>query len=328
MGHYAKQSFAYDRILLSCLVISCLMLVGCATTETTLPQSALDAPLPVADMSNALSCQVAGFRYYERALELNIKKPSERERIEELYAKSVELLEHSLKLRLENVQDFQRLHTCSIVLVWTYRSAKTFYPNAPQKCREYYEKAIRCLTLLMDKYPPKDLQDLAEWEYELAYLYYLTGEDEKAFRLADSAWGHKYPGWWNHEFWRWLKACIEQKKMKSEHLPPLRPPVPLKSRLLFPVNLVPDILSELIVYTGASIYFLGGLLTSDEPGWGIAALPLWPYGAVFSCAIGVSDAWEGLPFWNTTIIQAIKKGAHKNGEFFDSYEYFENFPPR
>ena len=321
--------FAFQKIVLSSFVICCFLLAGCATTDSTYSPRVPDETLPVADMTNAASCLEAGLRYFNIAWELNQKRPAERERIEELYAKGAELTEHSLTLRLEKKEVIGRVYQSLMHLVDICRCADEIYPNAPEASREYFEKAIRYLTLIMGRYQTEAPQHfLADWEYSLAYLYYLTNEEEKAFRLADSAWGHEYGGYWNHDFWRWLKACIEQKKMKAEHFPPLRPPVTLKSRLLFPLNLVPDILSDLIVYIGSSFYVIGGLLTSDEPGWGILASFYWPYGVVVSCAIGVADAWNGLPFWNTTIIKAIKKDALKNDELFDSYEYFEAYPPR
>lgn len=321
--------FVFQKIALLSFVICCFLLAGCATTDSTYSQSLLDEPLPVADMTNAISCQEAGQRYFIIALELNRKKPPERERIEKLYATGVELTEHSLTLRLEKKEGIGWVHESLMRLIGICNCADKIFPNAPETSREYFEKAIHYLTLIMGRYLTEaPLHFLGEWEYNLAYLYYLTNEEEKAFHLADSAWGHKYGGYWNHDFWRWLKACIEQKKMKTEHFPPLRPPVSLKSRLLFPLNLAPDILSDLIAYIGSSFYIIGGLLTSDEPGWGIVASFYWPYGAVVSCVIGVADAWEGLPFWNTTIIRAIKKDALKNGNIFDSYEYFEDFPPR
>ena len=65
-----------------------------------------------------------------------------------------------------------------------------------------------------------------------------------------------------------------------------------RNLLLFPINLVPDMLVGIISMPCA--YFMG-MCTSDEPGWFMVGLPFSPLaGAIF----GLNEAWNGRPFWN------------------------------
>ena len=65
--------------------------------------------------------------------------------------------------------------------------------------------------------------------------------------------------------------------------------------LLFPINVVPDMVAGMCIFTGAAIY---AIFTSDEFGWFAVALPSMPFaGAIF----GIGCAWYGLPFWNVRL---------------------------
>ena len=306
------------EILLS--IVLGLFIAGCATTATADAQS--DDPLPVQDMSNYHACEMSGYSHYHKAWEvLRKEKDDSLKQAQELYVKGVELLERSMALVADKDRKGSECRIC-LKLAEACACARHFYPDAPQICRKYYEKAIPHLTRLMAdlrKAPAEDPQGYAALEYELARLYYLTGQEEDAFTMADSAWGHGHCNYWDDDFWKWLKDCRVNKNMQAKHLPSLPPKPTLTDRLLFPINLIPDILSDVLAYTVSSFYVIGGLLASDEPGWGIAATLTWPYGLVFSVGIGVHDAWNGLPFWNTTIIKAIKvetKTGHYESLFF------------
>ncbi len=299
----------YNIIKILLPIVLGLFIAGCATTTTTGVQPASDDPLPVQDISNYHACEMSGYSHYNTAWKhLRKEKEDSRKKAQELYVKGVELLERSMVLVADKDRKGSERRIC-LKLSEACASARHFYPDEPQICRGYYEKAIPQLTRLMvdlRKDASEAPQDYAMLEYELARLYYLTGQEEVAFTMADSAWGHGYCNFWDDDFWKWLKDCRVNKNMQAKHFPPLPPKPTLTDRLLFPINLIPDMLSDAIAYTVSSFYVIGKLLTSEEPGWGIASFLTWPYGRVISVGFGVCDAWNDLPFWETTIIRMIK----------------------
>lgn len=62
--------------------------------------------------------------------------------------------------------------------------------------------------------------------------------------------------------------------------------------LLFPINVVPDIVSNTLLYATTPIW----MNCVGEPGnlWPV----VWLGSPVFGPLCGIMDAWHGYPFWN------------------------------
>ena len=221
----ASAAFNVCRPIIHCFIICCLMLIGCATTtKTNISQTVANVILPTPNMSDATSCQQVGYSCFEIAWSmLQENKLENREQMLKLYVRGVELLEHSMVLL--KAQSTDTMYSEDLVcrkLAWVCRTAKTFFPNEPQRCREYHERAILYLRVFLEKYQARlEKERVADQEYELAFLYYLIGDEDNAFNTADRAWGDGYRHRWNQEFWTWLKNCVVKNKMKTTNLPPV-----------------------------------------------------------------------------------------------------------
>ena len=77
------------------------------------------------------------------------------------------------------------------------------------------------------------------------------------------------------------------------------------SVLLFPLNVVPDMLVGICYYTGAFVY---SIFTSDEFGWYVIGLPFAPFWGAFD---GMTNALEGRPFWNMKLMDRDSR-VHKD----------------
>lgn len=75
--------------------------------------------------------------------------------------------------------------------------------------------------------------------------------------------------------------------------------------LLFPLNVVPDMLVGICYYTGAFVY---SIFTSDEFGWYVLGLPFAPLWGAFD---GITNALEGKPFWNMKLMDGDSR-VHKD----------------
>ena len=77
------------------------------------------------------------------------------------------------------------------------------------------------------------------------------------------------------------------------------------SVLLFPLNVVPDMLVGICFYTGAFVY---SIFTSDEFGWFVIGLPYAPFWGAID---GMINALEGRPFWNMKFMDGDSR-VHKD----------------
>ena len=75
--------------------------------------------------------------------------------------------------------------------------------------------------------------------------------------------------------------------------------------LLFPLNVVPDMLVGVCYYTGAFVY---SIFTSDEFGWYVIGLPIAPFWGTID---GIDNALEGKPFWNMELMDGDSR-VHKD----------------
>ena len=117
----------------------------------------------------------------------------------------------------------------------------------------------------------------------LAILY---GTDSNASILPGIPQGER-------QYWQ----CPECAKMYSEQQQEaLKIKWNTTNMLLFPLNVLPDMLVGVCYYTGAFVY---SIFTSDEFGWFVIGLPFAPFWGAFD---GVGNALEGRPFWNMELM--------------------------
>ena len=86
------------------LSICCFMLLGCATTTLDNKRTSADDILPVPNLSDPYSCKKVGFAYCRKAWNMHIEKSANREDIQKLYARGMELIERSMNLYMEQKQ--------------------------------------------------------------------------------------------------------------------------------------------------------------------------------------------------------------------------------
>ena len=72
-----------------------------------------------------------------------------------------------------------------------------------------------------------------------------------------------------------------------------------KNILLFPINLVPDVLTGIIA---VPCICLTGIIKSSEPGWFMIGLPTSPIEGIL---IGIVEACNGRPFWDMDVFDFI-----------------------
>ena len=95
------------------------------------------------------------------------------------------------------------------------------------------------------------------------------------------------------QYWQ----CPEcAKKYSEEQMEALKIHWNTTNMLLFPLNVLPDMLVGACYYTGAFVY---SIFTSDEFGWYVIGLPFAPFWGAFD---GVGNALEGRPFWNMNLM--------------------------
>ena len=106
-------------------------------------------------MLDAASCEQVGCACFVKAWEISVLNDNSgnREQMQKLFARSVELLDHSLLLLKEpKTNHGTNEHRVCLKMARVYQTAKVFYPDEPQSYQAYYEKAIRYLTIYLEKF--------------------------------------------------------------------------------------------------------------------------------------------------------------------------------
>ena len=282
--------------LFTALLIT-FFLCGCVSTDSSSMTNAsqrniMAEPLLEATLTDAMSCWKAGVQRRNMAWKCHLAGDSKRAK--QLLKEAISLLKQAFVLRKQLDALAARRACCQFARAC--EEASLIYADEPEFCQGIYVKAIHQINVLLNETPGEKSmrQDL---EYYLSMMYFFVGDEEKAFQAADSAWIHGLRNW-SDDMRNRLRDCMEIKKMEPYYLPPPKPRPTLSSKLLFPINVIPDVLCDTVYCVGFGIFCIGGLLVSDEPGWGFMALCYLPFTMpVYGCVVGVDDAWRGIPFW-------------------------------
>lgn len=283
------------RLLITFLVTS--VLCGCVSTDRSSKTNAsqrniMAEPLQEATLTDAMSCREAGVQRRNMAWQCHLAGDSQQAK--QLLKEAISLLEQAFVLQ-DQLDAFATRWACC-AFARACEDASLIYADEPEFCQGIYVKAIQQLNDLLEETPEEE-NGRKDLEYYLAMMYFFVGDKNKAFQAADSACKH---GWrnWSDDMRNRLRDCMEINKMEANYLPPPKPRPTLGSKLLFPINVIPDVLCDTVYCVGFGIFCIGGLLVSEEPGWGVIALCYLPFVMpAYGCIAGVDDAWRGIPFW-------------------------------
>lgn len=303
LEHYAifwtfviRNSFCRFMICLTFLI-----LCGCASTEVRMSESAEQSPpvnavlenrLTTPDMTNADSCFAAGTERIDSAWTLHSEGNTQQAKV--LLKEGIDLLDCAYSCKFQ-INDY------SIFVTWidsACHEASVICADEPEFCNELYSKSIRKLNELLSVFthPPINDSILANIEYSLSFCHFYLGNEDAALQAADMAWkyGRRY---WDDALRQFLIDYVDNNDKAPQYLPLPQRRSNLKSKLLFPLNVVPNMLCEAVYLTYMDMYWTIKTLTTDEPGWafvGLCYLPCMPIGG---CCKGIYDAWRGIPFW-------------------------------
>ena len=115
----------------------------------------------------------------------------------------------------------------------------------------------------------------------------LYGDDENAPAYPGLPKGIK-------QYWQ-CPECARQLFHKHSSNPGVEYHFHSKNILLFPINLVPNVLTCIIAVPCICVT---GIVKSSEPGWYMIGLPTSPLEGVI---VGIVEAWNGRPFWNMDV---------------------------
>ena len=293
-----KGAFFVMEMLMALFVIG--LLNGCVSTAEIERNFSRTKTVPTetllhADLSDASSCFHAGEQRQRMAMEFH--KSGDKQQAKAFMLEAIKLLELAVASRSK--LDFIETELLSIELISACKDAKEIYADEPEIFQAFCRRTIQHI----DSRLPESLQNIifhSNLEYQLVVLYLLIGDEEKAFLVADDAWGKGYRNW-DDDVREQLRNYMFDNHIVASHLPPPKPRSTLQGKLLVPINVLPDMLVEVVCCTGYGFYAAGGWLTSGKPVVGIFALVGTPLVMpIAGCVKGVDDAWRGLPFWNLT----------------------------
>ena len=288
-----------------CLFMMCLafsILCGCVSTEVKKAESAEQSPLAKVtlenrltkpDMTNANSCFDAGTERIDAAWIMHSEGNTQQAKV--LLKEGIDLLDYSYSHKYQ-------INDKSIFVTWidsACHDARVICADEPEFCKNLYSKSIRKLNELLLEFtlPPINDSILANIEYSLSRCHFYLGNEDAALQAADMAWKHGQR-YWDDDLRECLIDYVENNDITPQYLPLPQQHSTLKSKLLFPLNVVPNMLCEAVYLTYIDIYATIGTLTTDEPGWAIFGLIYLPWMPIGGCCRGIYDAWRGIPFWD------------------------------
>lgn len=240
--------------------------------------------------------------YYARAF-----KVESLEEASVLLNQCITLLEHALELR-KNLGLPEERAVIHDNLADAFKAAARLFPNDERTARAYLRKATEQFGAILEDCKPVTEQNravVAKAAYGMTEILLLLGDAKKAIAVATVAWQN---GWkkWDAAVIAHINDVIRMENLTIEQLPPPTQRSTTKSKVLFPLNLVPDMLSEAV---GMSFALGGeslGTLKSDKPYRSALVIVAVPAGFVGGLIGGIQEAWRGYPFWNTRSIRMMQ----------------------
>ena len=254
------------------------------------------------DTEDADVCVEAGRFYYERAF-----KAGSLEEASVLLNQSITLLQRALELRTKNGLPGER----AIVrnhLTEAFMAAARLFPNDIRTAKAYHRKAAEQEEAILEDCKPvneRNKDTVAEAAYRLTEILLLLNDDKKAVAAAEIAWtnGRKE---WEPAVVNRLNDLFRSGVATSDVLPPPTKRATTASIVLFPLNVLPDMLGEAVCTSCQQGKRSLSWFQSSKPLWGLSVIVAVPIGFAGGMIGGVQEAWRGYPFWNTRSIRMMK----------------------
>ena len=254
------------------------------------------------DMEDADVCVEAGRFYYEQAF-----KAGSLEEASVLLNQSITLLQRALELRTKNGLASER----AIVhnhLAEAFMAAARLFPNDIRTVTAYHRKAAEQEEAILEDCKPvneRNKDTVAEAAYRLTEILLLLNDDKKAVAAAEIAWTN---GWmeWDKDVVNRLNDLFRSSVATSGILPPPTKRATTASIVLFPLNVLPDMLGEAVCTSCLQGKRSLSWFQSSKPLLGLSVIVAVPIGFAGGMIGGVQEAWRGYPFWNTRSIRMMK----------------------
>ncbi len=254
------------------------------------------------DMEDADVCVEAGRFYYEQAF-----KAGSLEEASVLLNQSITLLQRALELRTKNGLASER----AIVhnhLAEAFMAAARLFPNDIRTVTAYHRKAAEQEEAILEDCKPvneRNKDTVAEAAYRLTEILLLLNDDKKAVAAAEIAWTN---GWkeWDAGVVNRLNDLFRSGVATSNVLPPPTKRAMASSIVLFPLNVLPDMLGEAVCTSCQQGKRSLSWFQSSKPLLGLSVIVAVPIGFAGGMIGGVQEAWRGYPFWNTRSIRMMK----------------------
>ena len=254
------------------------------------------------DMEDADVCIEAGRFYYEQAF-----KAGSLEEASVLLNQSITLLQRALELRTKNGLASER----AIVhdhLAEAFMAAARLFPNDVRTATAYHRKAAEQEEAILEDCKPvndRNKDTVAEAAYRLTEILLLLNDDKKAVATAEIAWtnGRKE---WEPAVVNRLNDLFRSGIATSGILPPPTKRATTASIVLFPLNVLPDMLGEAVCTSCQQGKRSLSWFQSSKPLLGLSVIVAVPIGFAGGMIGGVQEAWRGYPFWNTRSIRMMK----------------------
>ena len=254
------------------------------------------------DMEDADVCVEAGRFYYEQAF-----KAGSLEEASVLLNQSITLLQRALELRTKNGLASER----AIVhnhLAEAFMAAARLFPNDIRTAKAYQRKAAEQEEAILEDCKPvneRNKDTVAEAAYRLTEILLLLNDDKKAVAAAEIAWTN---GWmeWDKDAVNRLNDLFRSGVATSGILPPPTKRATTASIVLFPLNVLPDMLGEAVCTSCQQGKRSLSWFQSSKPLLGLSVIVAVPIGFAGGMIGGVQEAWRGYPFWNTRSIRMMK----------------------
>ena len=254
------------------------------------------------DTEDADVCIEAGRFYYERAF-----KAGSLEEASVLLNQSITLLQRALELRTKNGLPGER----AIVrnhLTEAFMAAARLFPNDIRTAKAYHRKAAEQEEAILEDCKPvneRNKDTVAEAAYRLTEILLLLNDDKKAVAAAEIAWANGRKEWEPAVVNR-LNDLFRSGVATSNVLPPPTKRATTASIVLFPLNVLPDMLGEAVCTSCQQGKRSLSWFQSSKPLWGLSVIVAVPIGFAGGMIGGVQEAWRGYPFWNTRSIRMMK----------------------
>ena len=254
------------------------------------------------DMEDADVCVEAGRFYYEQAF-----KAGSLEEASVLLNQGITLLQRALELRTKNGLASERA-VIHHHLADAFMAAARLFPNDIRTATAYYRKAAEQYEAIIEDCKPvndRNKDTVAEAAYRLAEVRLLQNDDKKAVAFAEIAWVN---GWkeWKPAVVNRLNDSLRSGASTSHHLPPPTKRAMATSIVLFPLNILPDVLGEAVFTSCLQGKRSLSWFQSNKPLLGLSVIVAVPIGFAGGMIGGVQEAWRGYPFWNTRSIRMMK----------------------